>query len=122
MADASVANQADAATGLPVYSLYGATRRPTPEMLRELDALVFDIQDAGVRFYTYITTMAYCMEAAAREHIVFYVLDRPDPLGGEVIEGPMLDRDRISFVGYFPMPVTLCDDDGRAGQDVQCRK
>ena len=105
VADASVANQADAATGLPVFSLYGATRRPTPEMLRGLDALVFDIQDAGVRFYTYITTMAYCMEAAAREHIVFYVLDRPNPLGGEAIEGPVLDRDRISFVGYFPMPV-----------------
>ena len=105
VADASVANQADAATGLPVFSLYGATRRPTPEMLRGLDALVFDIQDAGVRFYTYITTMAYCMEAAAREHIVFYVLDRPNPLGGEAIEGPVLDRDRIAFVGYFPMPV-----------------
>jgi uncharacterized protein YbbC (DUF1343 family) len=103
-ADATVANQADAATGLSVYSLYGATRRPTAEMLQGVDALVFDIQDAGVRFYTYITTMAYSMEAAARQHIAFYVLDRPNPLGGEVIEGPMLDRDRLSFVGYFPMP------------------
>jgi uncharacterized protein YbbC (DUF1343 family) len=104
-ADAAVANQADAPTGLPVYSLYGATRRPTSQMLQGLDALVFDIQDAGVRFYTYITTMAYSMEAAAQQHIAFYVLDRPNPLGGEAIEGPMLDRDRISFVGYFPMPV-----------------
>ncbi len=90
---------------LPVYSLFGEARRPTPEMLKGLDALVFDVQDAGVRFYTYITTMAYCMEAAAKAHISFVVLDRPDPLGGEVIEGPMLDSGRTSFVGYFPMPV-----------------
>jgi uncharacterized protein YbbC (DUF1343 family) len=105
VADAAVSNLADSRTGLPVYSLYGLTRRPTREMLRGLDALVFDIQDAGVRFYTYITTMAYCMEAAAEQHISFFVLDRPNPLGGEVIEGPMLDRDRTSFVGYFPMPI-----------------
>jgi uncharacterized protein YbbC (DUF1343 family) len=103
--DASVSNATDAATGLPIYSLYGATRRPSPEMLANLDALVFDIQDAGVRFYTFITTMSYCMEAAAKQHIAFFVLDRPDPLGGEIIEGPMLDRDKLSFVGYFPMPV-----------------
>lgn len=105
VADASVSNQADAPTGLPIYSLYGATRRPTSEMLRGIDMLVFDIQDAGVRFYTYITTMAYSMEAAAQQHIAFVVLDRPNPLGGEIIEGPVLDRDRTSFVGYFPMPV-----------------
>jgi uncharacterized protein YbbC (DUF1343 family) len=105
VADAAVSNLADAPTGLPVYSLYGATSRPTREILRGLDALVFDIQDAGVRFYTYITTMAYCMEAAAEQHITFFVLDRPNPLGGEAIEGPMLDRDRASFVGYFPMPI-----------------
>ena len=105
VADAAVADRADAPTGLPIYSLYGATRRPTTEMLSGIDILVFDIQDAGVRFYTYITTMAYCMEAAAREHIAFYVLDRPDPLDGETMEGPILDRDRISFTGYFPMPL-----------------
>ena len=105
VADASVSDQADAPTGLPIYSLYGATRRPTSEMLRGIDMLVFDIQDAGVRFYTYITTMAYSMEAAAQQHIAFVVLDRPNPLGGEIIEGPVLDRDRTSFVGYFPMPV-----------------
>jgi len=104
-ADAAVANATDASTGLPVYSLYGATRRPTPAMLAGLDALVFDIQDAGVRFYTFITTMAYSMEEAAKRRIPFFVLDRPDPLGGEVIEGPMLDPGRTSFVGYFPMPV-----------------
>jgi uncharacterized protein YbbC (DUF1343 family) len=105
--DARVSSTTDGATGLPVYSLYGETERPTDAMLAGLDALVFDIQDAGVRFYTYITTMGYAMEAAAAHHIAFYVLDRPDPLGGERIEGPMLDRDRTNFVGYFPMPVRM---------------
>jgi uncharacterized protein YbbC (DUF1343 family) len=104
-ADSPVANTVDAKTGLVTYSLYGDTHRPTDEMLQGIDVLVFDIQDAGVRFYTYITTMAYCMEAAAKHHITFVVFDRPDPLGGEVIEGPMLDADRLSFTGYFPMPV-----------------
>lgn len=104
-ADSAVGNSIDTATGLPIYSLYGDTRRPTDAMLRGLDALVFDIQDAGVRFYTFTTTMAYCMEAAVKNHIEFVVLDRPDILGGEVIEGPMLDADRTSFVGYFPEPV-----------------
>ncbi|MFZ0639923.1 MAG: exo-beta-N-acetylmuramidase NamZ domain-containing protein [Candidatus Acidiferrales bacterium] len=103
--DANVASATDAATGLPIYSLYGETRRPTDEMLRGLDAIVFDIQDAGVRFYTYTTTMGYAMEAAAHHHIAFYVLDRPDPIDGITIEGPMLDPDKLSFVGYFPMPV-----------------
>jgi len=104
-ADERVANSADMATGVPIYSLYGETRRPTDAMLNGIDVLIFDIQDAGVRFYTYITTMAYCMEAAAKHHIQFVVFDRPNPLGGEVIEGPILDRDKLSFVGYFPMPV-----------------
>jgi uncharacterized protein YbbC (DUF1343 family) len=103
--DARVSSTTDEATGLPVYSLYGETERPTDAMLAGLDVLVFDIQDAGVRFYTYITTMGYAMEAAAAHHVAFYVLDRPDPLGGERIEGPMLDSDRANFVGYFPMPV-----------------
>ena len=105
--DARVASTTDEATGLPIYSLYGETERPTDAMLAGIDVLVFDIQDAGVRFYTYITTMGYAMEAAASHHIAFYVLDRPDPLGGERIEGPMLDRERINFVGYFPMPVRM---------------
>ena len=74
-------------------------------MLKGIDALVFDIQDAGVRFYTYTTTMAYCMEEAAKRHIVFYVLDRPNPLGGLAVEGPLLDADRLNFVGYFRMPI-----------------
>ena len=103
--DANVANATDAATGLKIFSLYGDTRRPTDQMLQGLDALVFDIQGAGVRFYTFITTMGYCMEAAAQHKISFFVLDRPDPLGGEKIAGPMLDPSRISFVGYFRLPV-----------------
>jgi len=105
--DARVSSTTDETTGLPVYSLYGETERPTDAMLAGLDVLVFDIQDAGVRFYTYITTMGYAMEAAAAHHLAFYVLDRPDPLGGERIEGPILDRDRTNFVGYFPMPVRM---------------
>lgn len=103
--DTNVASSTDAVTGLPIYSLYGDTRRPTDQMLQGLDAIVYDIQDAGVRFYTFITTMAYAMEAAAQHHVAFYVLDRPDPLNGITIEGPMLDRDKLNFVGYFPMPV-----------------
>ncbi|MBZ5661258.1 MAG: DUF1343 domain-containing protein [Acidobacteriia bacterium] len=105
--DERVSSTTDAATGLPVYSLYGETERPTDAMLLGLDALVFDIQDAGVRFYTYITTMGYTMEAAASHHLAYFVLDRPDPLGGERIEGPMLDRDLTSFTAYFPMPVRM---------------
>ncbi|HEY6947004.1 MAG TPA: DUF1343 domain-containing protein, partial [Candidatus Acidoferrum sp.] len=104
-ADEKVASSKDPTTGLPVYSLYGETRRPTDEMLQGIDALVFDIQDAGVRFYTYTVTMAYCMEEAAKRKISFFVLDRPNPMGGEIVEGPMLDSDKTSFVAYFPIPV-----------------
>jgi uncharacterized protein YbbC (DUF1343 family) len=103
--DERVASTKDAATGLPIYSLYAATLRPTDQMLQGLDALVFDVQDAGVRFYTYTTTMAYCMEEAAKRKIAFYVLDRPNPLGGEIVEGPMLDADKTSFTAYYPIPV-----------------
>jgi uncharacterized protein YbbC (DUF1343 family) len=100
-----VTSSKDPSTGLPVYSLYGENKRPTDEMLEGIDAFVFDIQDAGVRFYTYTTTMGYCMEAAAKKGIAFYVLDRPNPIGGEIVEGPMLDADKTSFVAYFPTPV-----------------
>jgi len=103
--DENVSSTKDPVSGLPVYSLYGETRRPTEEMLAGIDALVFDVQDAGVRFYTYTTTMAYCMEEAAKRKIAFFVLDRPNPLGGEIVEGPMLDADKTSFTAYFPMPV-----------------
>ena len=104
-ADAKVASTTDPLTGLPVYSLYGDVQRPTDKMLEGLDAIVFDVQDAGVRFYTYITTLGYILEAAAKKGIAVYVLDRPDPLGGQIVEGPMLDLDQKSFVGYFPLPV-----------------
>jgi uncharacterized protein YbbC (DUF1343 family) len=114
--DAAVSNSTDPVTHLPIYSLYGATRRPTPPMLRNLDALVYDIQDAGVRFYTFITTMGYCLEAAAQDHISFFVLDRPDPLGGEIIEGPMLDPDKTSFTAYFPLPVRYAMTPGELAQ------
>ena len=103
--DEAVSSSKDAATGLPIYSLYGDGRRPTDEMLKGIDTLVFDIQDAGVRFYTYTATMGYCMEEAAKHHIAFYVLDRPNPLGGNITEGPMLDADKTGFVAYMPLPV-----------------
>jgi len=114
--DEKVAHSTDPQTGLPIYSLYGETRRLTDDMLRGIDTLVFDIQDAGVRFYTYKTTMAFAMEEAARRKISFFVLDRPDPLGGEIIEGPMLDPDRLTFVGYFPMPVRFAMTHGELAQ------
>ena len=103
--DERVPSTTDPGTGLPVYSLYGETLRPTDAMLQGLDALVFDIQDAGVRFYTFITTLGYAMEAAAKKGMQFFVLDRPNPITGESVEGPMLDADLLSFVAYFPLPV-----------------
>jgi uncharacterized protein YbbC (DUF1343 family)/CubicO group peptidase (beta-lactamase class C family) len=97
-----IGNSKDPATGIPVQSLYSAAnRRPTVEMLREIDALVFDIQDIGARFYTYLTTMAYALEAAAQRRIPFFVLDRPNPITGVHVEGPLLDADLRSFTGYF---------------------
>lgn len=104
-ADAKVASGRDAVTSLPVYSLYGETRRPTPDLLKDLDALVFDVQDAGARFYTYMTTMGYAMEAAAKKGIDFLVLDRPNPITASRVEGPVMDPDLKSFTGYFPLPV-----------------
>jgi uncharacterized protein YbbC (DUF1343 family) len=104
-ADEKVASSKEPSTGLPIYSLYGEHLRPTDEMLKGLDALVFDVQDAGVRFYTYTATMGYCMEEAAKHNIAFYVLDRPNPLNGEIVEGPMLDPEKTSFLAYYPVPV-----------------
>jgi uncharacterized protein YbbC (DUF1343 family)/CubicO group peptidase (beta-lactamase class C family) len=100
-----VASGREPVTELAVFSLYGDVTRPTPTMLAGIDALVFDVQDAGVRFYTYVTTMAYAMEAAAAKGIPFYVLDRPDPISADVVQGPVLDDDLRSFTGYFPLPV-----------------
>src|SRR5258705_5921150 len=103
--DEKFSSTKDASTGLPIFSLYGDHLRPTDEMLNGIDALVFDVQDAGVRFYTYTSTMAYCMEEAAKRNISFYVLDRPNPLNGDIVEGPMLDADKTAFVGYYPLPL-----------------
>jgi len=94
----------DPLTGLTVHSLYGPTRKPTPAMLRGIDTLVFDLQDIGCRSYTYISTMTKCMEAAAENHIEFVVLDRPNPLGGLRVEGPLVEPQWISFVGQIPVP------------------
>jgi uncharacterized protein YbbC (DUF1343 family)/CubicO group peptidase (beta-lactamase class C family) len=96
-----IADATDSATGLKIFSLFGNTTRPSAEMLRGLDALVFDIQDIGARFYTYETTMVYAMEEAARAGIPFYVLDRPNPITGTHVEAPLLDAANRSFTGYF---------------------
>ncbi len=90
---------------LPVHSLYGTTRKPTPEMLSDVDVLVFDIQDIGARFYTYIYTMSLAMESGAECNIPFIVLDRPNPINGRALEGPVLDANYASFVGKYPIPV-----------------
>ncbi|MEP6663139.1 MAG: DUF1343 domain-containing protein [Verrucomicrobiota bacterium] len=99
-----VTNRVDARTGLPVHSLYDKTRKPTQEMLRGLDALVFDVQDTGVRSYTFISTMGLAMQACAEAGVEFVVLDRPNPLGGERVEGPMVEEKFRSFVSQFDIP------------------
>jgi uncharacterized protein YbbC (DUF1343 family)/CubicO group peptidase (beta-lactamase class C family) len=103
--DAPVADGKDEKTGLPVYSLYGQRKRPTSEQLAGIDTLVYDIQDIGCRFYTYLTTLGYILETAAEHKLKVVVLDRPNPIGGVAVEGPILDRSKESFVGYHPMPV-----------------
>lgn len=94
----------DLQTGLPVYSLYGSTRKPTPEMLEDVDLLLFDMQDVGARFYTYIATLGLVMEAASESGIPVWVLDRPNPLGGNYVSGWMLEEEYESFVGPYPIP------------------
>jgi len=104
-AGAKVRDAVDAGTGVPVFSLYGATKKPTPAMLRNVDVLVFDIQDIGTRFYTYISTMGLAMQAAAAARIPFVVLDRPNPLGGDYVSGFVLEPPLRSFVGQYPIPI-----------------
>jgi len=103
-AGTSVANVKDPETGLPVYSIYGKTRKPTPEMLEGIDVLVYDIQDIGSRSYTYISSLGLAMEAAAENNIEFVVLDRPNPLGGLKMEGCLTEPEFTSFVSQFPIP------------------
>jgi uncharacterized protein YbbC (DUF1343 family)/CubicO group peptidase (beta-lactamase class C family) len=101
-------NSKDVATGVPVYSVYGATnaaRHPPEEVVKNLDAIVFDVQDAGVRFYTYETTLGYFLEAAAKAGIELIVLDRPDPITGSFVQGPVSDANRESFTNYWTVPV-----------------
>ena len=103
--DASVPNGRDAGTGLPIWSLYGATRRPSADMLAGIDTLVFDIQDVGVRYYTYLTTLVYVLEEASRRRLRVVVLDRPNPITGTVVEGPVMDPDLRSFTAPHTIAV-----------------
>ncbi len=105
VADEKVSDTKDEQTGLPIYSLYGESRRPKPEQLKDLDALVYDIQDVGVRFYTYTTTLGYLMEEAAKAKLPVFVLDRPNPINGVDVEGPLADADKLSFTAYHTTPV-----------------
>lgn len=100
-----ISDSVDARTGIPIVSLYGRHRKPTQPMLNGIDVLVYDVQDVGVRFYTYISTMVLCMEAAAEKGIPFVVLDRPNPLGGHKVDGPVMEDSLRSFVGLLPIPV-----------------
>ncbi|HEY2787586.1 MAG TPA: exo-beta-N-acetylmuramidase NamZ domain-containing protein [Fimbriiglobus sp.] len=103
--DASVGDSTDAKTGLPVYSLYGKRRRPTAETLKGIDTLVYDIQDIGCRFYTFLSTLGLVLDAAAENHVRVVVLDRPNPIGGALVEGPVRDPGRSSFVGFHTIPL-----------------
>lgn len=95
----------DPATGLPVYSLYGKTRKPLPEMLKNIDVMVIDMQDVGARYYTFIWTMALAMEACQEQGKAVVILDRPNPIGGDILEGPVLTPEYSSFVGLHSLPV-----------------
>ena len=104
----AISDSRDAATGIPVYSVYGdssAKRHPSPEILNSVDAIVYDIQDAGTRFYTYESTLGYFLEAAAKTGKKIFVLDRPDPINGAYVQGPISDQGRESFTNYGQIPV-----------------
>ena len=103
VAEARVETTVDEKTGIPIYSLYGDTRKPTPEMMKDVDVLVFDIQDIGVRQYTYESTMVHGMQAAAEKGIPFVVLDRPNPITGTIIEGNILEPEFQTFIGIYPV-------------------
>ena len=121
----------DPQTNLPVYSLYGKTKKPTADMLKNIDVLVYDVQDVGCRSYSYISTMGLAMEAAAENKIPFVVLDRPDPLGGIKIEGNLVEKGFESFVGQYPIPYVygltcgelarLLNEEGLLANGLTCR-
>ena len=100
-----IASSKDERTGLTVHSLYGATRRPTSEMLQGIDTRVIDLQDVGVRFYAYLATMGYVLEEGAKHKIKVVVLDRPNPIDGWRVEGPLATDTLLSFIAYMPMPI-----------------
>ena len=130
-AGATVSDFKDPGTGLTVYSIYGKTRKPTPEMLKDIDVLVYDIQDIGSRSYTYISSLGLAMEAAAENNIEFVVLDRPNPLGGLKMEGCLTEPAFTSFVSQFPIPyvhgltvgelATYLNDEGLLANKVKCK-
>ncbi len=101
----AIGNVVDSRTGLPVFSLYGATRAPTPEMLAEVDILLYDVQDVGVRFYTYISTLYYLLQVSGKHGVPVIVLDRPNPINGLAVEGPLVEPGFESFVGVVPIPI-----------------
>lgn len=115
-ADEKISDSKDEQTGLPIFSLYGETRRPKPEHLKDLDAIVFDIQDIGTRFYTYISTLGNVMEEAAKAGKPVFVLDRPNPINGVAVDGPVGDADKPSFTAYHPIPVRHGMTIGEMGQ------
>lgn len=127
----AVAAQTEPKSGLPVHSLYGATKKPTAAMLRDIDVMVYDIQDIGVRSYTFVSTLVKVMEGCADAGIPLVVLDRPNPLGGEMVDGPVLDRAFSSFVGIIPVPyvhgltvgeiATMANDEGWLEGGRRCR-
>jgi len=106
LVDEKVADAVDPVTHLHVYSLYGKTEKPTPEMLKDIDAIVYDIQDVGARFYTYTTTLGLCMQAAAEAKIPMFVLDRPNPITGLICDGPLADEESLNFIAFAPIPVS----------------
>lgn len=101
----NIPDQVEPATGLPIFSLYGEHKKPPADRLKGLDALVFEIQDIGARFYTYSSTLGHCLEAAWEASIPIYILDRPNPITGSHCEGPLADPDLLSFVAYHPIPI-----------------
>ena len=103
--DEKVGHGVDAKTHLKVFSLYGETREPSDEMMTGIDALVYDIQDVGARYYTYTATLGLCMQAAAKHHVQMWVLDRPLPITGNIVDGPIADKDKLNFTGFAQIPI-----------------
>ncbi len=117
-----IKDSVDSKTGLPVYSLYGETRRPKPEQLKDLDAIVYDIQDVGARFYTYTATLKNVLEEAAKAGKPVYILDRPNPLNGVDVEGSLADADKLNFIAAHTIPVRYGLTIGELGQMMNAER